>query len=769
MPYKIIKLKDGYYKVIRKKDGHVIAHHSTKKNMEAQLRLLNYLEYTKKGGVNNNDLIKNILDDIDKDFNPDEILGGPPRIYNDLHKKDEGGPSRRPDEGGPSRRPDEGGPSRRPDEGGPSRRPDEGGPSRRPDEGEHIELAPVKPIKFRVYYGDQIPRKYVMFDSKEYHNLVRKGIIVPQENNLINIKKDLEIIKKPINCKIIEKFIKVDINGQFKNPKGRSTLLDSKTPYAKKVLRDLKLEGYTIEFYDPHADSKLSKIKTPNCINKETFLMFEDIKDVERDDLLEMPSGYCYSISELIEWIKSQGNNFSNINPYPAGTSNTLFKKEDLVLPSLNKSKELVDLLNIYFKQKEAKTLSEIDVLYRELDLLYAIANAGRICYFDNSTNSTIHDSSVFAYSIAALSELAESINKKEIRTKNIFLNLKIQVRTLGKILDDADKGASCIHGVGRDLIFIFLAYFSAIVRKYPDVTYDPLKTGLYFIEEKGKMTMLNSETRFTINPLDVYYTQFEEPLKNAKPMKMTKEYIRKNGLSKLYKKDCPNDPDLSSYNSVDEWNEIEEWRKFKTEDGYCFDLLYLIVLITNQLNTKSGYNPLPKYPFNPFTFQKFSQNDFLKLKRQIMNNYLIVASPLLKFLFNPEIVWVCSDENEWREKLIELYEKDMRYKREFNGKPSIIRDADNISIVDNFAESIDGLWVNETRETTVLSTEEKLIIDCINNPEKLYDVQPNSLLIRQFNNLQIYKIPKEYYFKNNIQQAPGNSMMHEYNDLKDI
>jgi hypothetical protein len=44
MPYKIIKLKLGRFKVVNKKNGRVHAYHTTKKKAEAQLRLLNSIE-----------------------------------------------------------------------------------------------------------------------------------------------------------------------------------------------------------------------------------------------------------------------------------------------------------------------------------------------------------------------------------------------------------------------------------------------------------------------------------------------------------------------------------------------------------------------------------------------------------------------------------------------------------------------------------------------------------------------------------------------------
>ena len=56
MPYKVQKLPDGKYKITNKRTGRVIAYHTTKKNAEAQLRLLHYVNAQKgekymKGGV----------------------------------------------------------------------------------------------------------------------------------------------------------------------------------------------------------------------------------------------------------------------------------------------------------------------------------------------------------------------------------------------------------------------------------------------------------------------------------------------------------------------------------------------------------------------------------------------------------------------------------------------------------------------------------------------------------------------------------------------
>jgi hypothetical protein len=48
MPYKITKLRDGYYKVTKATTGKVFAYHTTKKNAEAQIRFLHYIEAQKR-------------------------------------------------------------------------------------------------------------------------------------------------------------------------------------------------------------------------------------------------------------------------------------------------------------------------------------------------------------------------------------------------------------------------------------------------------------------------------------------------------------------------------------------------------------------------------------------------------------------------------------------------------------------------------------------------------------------------------------------------
>jgi hypothetical protein len=64
----------------------------------------------------------------------------------------------------------------------------------------------------------------------------------------------------------------------------------------------------------------------------------------------------------------------------------------------------------------------------------------------------------------------------------------------------------------------------------------------------------------------------------------------------------------LATLESLDTWKELEPWRYIETEDGYAFDLLFLVKLITNQLNEIKCGNPFPLRPFNPFTGEPFSK-----------------------------------------------------------------------------------------------------------------------------------------------------------------
>ena len=442
-------------------------------------------------------------------------------------------------------------------------------------------------------------------------------------------------------------------------------------------------------------------------------------------------------------------------------------------MPSIQHSKELVELLNNYFAEKEKEAERNNDVIYKNIDVLYKIADTGRICYFDNSTSHEENDSSTFAYSAEALSDLAEMIEKLKDFDKKIFKNLKAISSTVANLLKSANEGTSCIHGIGTGLIWIFIQYFNSLISKYPEIIYDPLKTGLYFISDKDGITLVNSETRLKVNTSEYYYrAQFKSNINKAnKKLLWDMNKISKEGLSTVYKEKCPNNPDISTLQSLDEWKELEEWRKFRTEDGYCFDLLYLIKVVTDQINTEKMTNPYPKYPSNPFTFTKLTVKDLLKLKRQITNNYLIVASPLLKFLFNPEILWYngprdvrWTDESfneSFKNELIKLFETDMRYRREF--KDEIHFSIENgVEIVNELP--LTGLWC---LKNTPISNEENFALELINNPAVLFNITPD--LKERLKKIKVHTLPEAYYYRNNYIDNQARDLTDAYNDIREL
>lgn len=613
---------------------------------------------------------------------------------------------------------DKAGPSRKSDEAGPSRKPDEAGPSRKPDQ-RNIELKVVNPLTNR----------YISIGSKKYKELVESRVIKPVEidlnkakqlNNPVEKCKEVEVVVNPLTGRKIQKYGKL---------------------YSDLVKRKIITEKEHI--------TELPKFVPRNCKNKETFMLFsnvENINDVPNEDFLQLPSGYCFSISELIDWLNSKA--FNNKNPHES--KEDLFKKEDLTLDVLKKSPELTRLLKEYFDEHQKKIISEIDILHKHIDVLYKICDTGRICYFDNSTSTEQVDSSTFAYSIRALTELSEMINALPLEDRNIFNNLKVGLSSLSDIIKSANEGTACIHGIGKNLIEIFIVKFISLYDKYK-IDYDPNKSGLYFIKDRSNVNMYNRETRLIINTNNYYYEQqFKNIFKRIKDkqssMIWTLKKIREQGLSSIYSADppqgCPNDSDISTLNALDKWSELEDWRKFRTEDGFCFDLLYLIRVLTDQLNTTSMTNPYPKYPTNIFTNKKLSNGDLLKLRIQISNNYLTVAPPLLKFLYNPEILWTDINIQDWRTRIIELFEKDMRYRREFNS-------------FENGDLSLTCMWIE--KNTRPVESEIRIL-------RYLENANENEL-----RNLRQYTIPMSYYFKNNYLESSISPLLHGYNDYADL
>jgi hypothetical protein len=599
-----------------------------------------------------------------------------------------------------------------------------------------IVLNPKPPKKIKDGYVINPKSGYPIKKAGDLYNRLLKQGVIFYDNDLpiLKVNDDNPNSKSHLFEIIMGKQYKKCHKEQIRNPETKRCV-NKNGKLGIKILNDLKKDK------EKSSKSSYIDIDRSKCINKDTFLLLSSIDDIPKEDFLMLPSGYCFDVSELINYIKSSG--FFNKNPHVS--SETLFTDENKYI--WDKYPELSDTLSKYFKKKKGERNTEIELLKDNLDLLYKIGDVGRICYYNNIYSHDNTDSSIFEYAISSIFELSEMINKLSPKDKEIFKNLRSTngQLTIEKIIDDANKGASCIHGVGMYLISIFVTNF-LILEKYmiskdfKDFKYEPLRCKLYFVVDKNNnIVIYNAENRAIVNTdkQNIYYYRqhFEPFLKNIKGntsmiWSMTK--LKTDGLSSVFIQKCINDPDLASIDSIDNWSELDEWRKIMLEDGYCFDLLYLIKVITIQLNTTKMTNPTPHYPTNIFTSNIISMKDLINIKRRIIDNYIIVSPVLLKFLSNANLFW-SEDESyvkshQWMSNIITIFERELRFKRYL----------DKIDINDQGQREyvINGYWVLKNE---IVSENENNVLRYL-----------HSLDISYINRMPLYIIPDVYYYSLN-------------------
>ena len=151
----------------------------------------------------------------------------------------------------------------------------------------------------------------------------------------------------------------------------------------------LHLEDIFIENIKPKP--KKVKDNTKHCKNKTTFMMFEEVKDLDDDDLLIIPdTNYCFSAEELVAYISSEA--YDNKNPHDV--SEFLFYRDDLQQSFLKKHPKVLEAVQKYFKNKYEKEKQKSLVYLKTIDVLHEVCNTGRICYYNNITSFDKDDSS---------------------------------------------------------------------------------------------------------------------------------------------------------------------------------------------------------------------------------------------------------------------------------------------------------------------------------------------------------------------------------------
>jgi hypothetical protein len=441
----------------------------------------------------------------------------------------------------------------------------------------------------------------------------------------------------------------------------------AKRYYFKKSAWDNDQDAY--EVYYPKSSVQIIKRCTRDaCKNKETFLESIPVHQVQFENFYINKDDYCFTVEELNDYINSE--DFDNKNPFN--------KKIDLFnIQNATISGPFVSELKKWIIRRQDSIIKELNGITDED--LYNIAVCGRICYFNNLYSHST-DSDLFVNSITALANLSTVKRVQE---------LTYYGTSIKKAINDANKGNTCIHGTGYFMISLFIKYFGILV-KTNSLIYDPVKTGLYF---------LYTGSASAVGTLDINMISIDTRVMSANmsvdiPVSMT----IKDTKDIKYPGQCINESDLFTHDSADSWNDVKPWAIIKISDGsrgpnggQCFDIMYMITVITNNLCNIKMSNPYPVFPNNPFTRSDLLADDFLRLKNKINDNYIEVRAILNHFLNSPEL-WTPGPN--WRTKTVDNFEKTMRYYRYWDGS------------------DISGVWVPKNTST---DNGEQLILEYLN------------------------------------------------------
>jgi hypothetical protein len=129
---------------------------------------------------------------------------------------------------------------------------------------------------------------------------------------------------------------------------------------------------------------------------------------------------------------------------------------------------------------------------------------------------------------------------------------------------------------------------------------------------------------------------------------------------------ECANECYLATLECSENWDEVPWWRIIKYKE-YCFDILFLIKSMTNQLDAIKMENPYPIYPTNPFTQEPFTIQFLHEFAMRLYSNSVYVAPGLGAFMKKTPPSTTTSYE------LIEFFEENgLRYVKDMNGNELI-------------------------------------------------------------------------------------------------
>jgi len=534
-----------------------------------------------------------------------------------------------------------------------------------------------------------VSKQCINIGGQVHKRLIKEGVMQPFNQGRNQIQPVLPQNAPVKQCK----------ENEVPNPRTNRCIKIGSFVYKKLVKEGLIKVGNVV----PQVEfpKKFKKTSTRKCINSATFMMFEDVQSIPESDFLRTPDGYCYSASELISYIDA--NAFNNKNPHEQKLNT--FREEDIDT-LLEKHPELLKKLKNYFLQIKKKNKEDAKVFEETLDVFYAVANTGRVCYYNNLSSHEKQDSSVFQRSIECLQDLSERINKLNGVQKEAYAYVSSKIR-------DANNGNSCIHGIGMALMFFFIDRIPKTNLKN-----DLEKTGLYFIKNNNDIYFYSYEHRFTYDfpkNKSTNTTRYNS-LKNLNDEVFSKD---RSGRSEIFKKKCIYEPYLATENVLDDWSELPDWRKVVFEGNACFDMMFIVKVVSDYLNTSKNNNPYPRFPQNPFTQKELTEHDLKNIKHLLNDNYVYINPAIRTFLNNPEL-W--KNSTDWSSKMIDMFSKKLRYVR--------------LNNIVGEELHCNGYW--DEKNTPVLSGERKVL-------QYLNTANRNQLQLLK--NTPTGVIPKDYYY----------------------
>ena len=327
---------------------------------------------------------------------------------------------------------------------------------------------------------------------------------------------------------------------------------------------------------------------------------------------------------------------------------------------------ELLNAVMKYLKDQNTLEKQISKDIFENLDVLYAIGNAGRVLSFDQihmSTAFEMNDSSAFDRSIQTLTSLSTFINSKPKRIQDVFMN-KMKVphltTTLDKLFTSANKGHECIHGIGLKMCELFIYWFVTIENKYK-IKYDVTQTRLLIKWNTTRLDLFDVSLKKSPSETNAAW-RFVKLILHTKKSSIVDYTENLKNMYKHYDETCTVDAEDVTLDNVEHWSDMETWRIIKLQD-YCYDIYFLIKYLISALNSSDYNNPKPVFPKNPYTITNLTHDELKTIKHRIKFHNIItsVENPLSVFLMNEDL-WNYSDT--WFNTMLTELNKNMRFRR---------------------------------------------------------------------------------------------------------